>query len=129
VTYRHNVVRDFVFRICKQLGMDAAREPSIPDRVPGAEGRRPDLLFRGWEGGQDLFVDVVGSSSLQVEVVVHVAVSNLRAVVPGGPSIRVVVRREASYRERSPLLLNTSRSVWVLGGGREGVCKRIRWGC
>jgi hypothetical protein len=46
--------------------MDVAREPSFPVRVLGAEGRRPDILVIEWEGGKDLFVDVVGSSSLAV---------------------------------------------------------------
>jgi hypothetical protein len=66
VTFRHNAVRDILFRICKELGLDVVREPSFQVRGWGAEGRRPDLLLKDWEGGKDLFVDIVGSSSLTV---------------------------------------------------------------
>jgi hypothetical protein len=76
VTYRHNSVRDILFRICKELGMAVEREPSFPVRVPGAEGRRPDLLLKDWEGGKDLYIDVVGSSPL--------AVSSQKGFEPGG---------------------------------------------
>jgi hypothetical protein len=64
VTHRHNSVRNILFRLGKGMGLDVVREPHFPVRVPGAEGRRPDLLFQNWEDGRDLFTDVVGSSSL-----------------------------------------------------------------
>jgi hypothetical protein len=81
---------DYCVWVLLAMGLNVVREPSFQVRVPGTEGRRPDLLLREWEGGKDLFVDVVGSSSL--------AASNLGRSVPGGPSIRAVVRNEASYR-------------------------------
>lgn len=91
VTYRHNVVRDLLYRLAKDLGLDVAREPHFPVRVPGAEGRRPDLVFREWEGGRDLYLDVVGSSPLSA--------TNVVGFVPGGAYDRAVARKEASYRE------------------------------
>jgi hypothetical protein len=45
-------------------------------RVPGAEGRRPDLLLKDWEAERDLYLDVVGSSSP--------AGSNVEGFAPGG---------------------------------------------
>jgi hypothetical protein len=33
-------------------------------RVPGFEARRSDLMFQDWEGGRDLYIDVVGASPL-----------------------------------------------------------------
>jgi hypothetical protein len=62
-----------------------------------SQGRRPDLLLKDWEGGKDLFIDVVGSSPL--------AVSNFEGFVPGGASRRAVVQKEGTYRDtlRAPL--------------------------
>jgi hypothetical protein len=45
--------RDPLLRVCKELGMDVARDPHFPARVLGAEGRRPDLNFRDWEEEKD----------------------------------------------------------------------------
>ena len=68
-THRHNMVRDILFHIARELGVRVEREPHFPVRVPGAEGRRPDIVFRDWEEGRDLFVDVVGSSHLLCRIV------------------------------------------------------------
>jgi hypothetical protein len=84
-------VCDILCRVCKELGLAVVREPSFPVQAPGAEGRRPDLLLKDWEGRKDLYVDVVGSSSL--------AVSNMEGFVPGGASRRAVARKKGSYRD------------------------------
>jgi hypothetical protein len=120
VTYRHNSVRDILFRICKELGIAVEREPSFPVRVPGAEGRRPDLLLKVWEGGKDLYIDVMGSSSL--------AVSNMRGFEPGGPSRKAVAGKERSYRDilrpQPPSVRFLSFSFESLGGSIQ-----MPWGC
>eukprot|EP00884_Botryococcus_braunii_P022052 jgi/Botrbrau1/8530/Bobra.0029s0034.1 len=64
VTYRHNAVRDMLFRIGKEVEAVVTREPPLPVRVVGFETRRPDLVFLDWDEGRDLNVDVVGSSPL-----------------------------------------------------------------
>jgi hypothetical protein len=51
VTYRHNAVRENLYRMARVLGLDVVREPHFPIRVPGAEGRRTDLLIKDWEWG------------------------------------------------------------------------------
>jgi hypothetical protein len=99
--YRHNAVRDILFRLGQELGVTVAREPLFPTLVRGSEGRRPDVVFRNWEGDQDLFVDVVGSSSL--------ALSNLGEFVPGGAATKAAARKNASYRE----ILNSQPSSVV----------------
>jgi hypothetical protein len=63
-TYRHNAVRDILIRAGKEVGTVVVREPPLPVRVPGFEARRPDLMFQDWEGGRDLYIDVVGTSPL-----------------------------------------------------------------
>eukprot|EP00884_Botryococcus_braunii_P012645 jgi/Botrbrau1/21381/Bobra.0216s0003.1 len=60
VTFRHKAVRDVLFRIGKDLEAVVTREPPLPLRAVGFEARRPDLLFLDWDGGRDLYVDVVG---------------------------------------------------------------------
>eukprot|EP00884_Botryococcus_braunii_P009844 jgi/Botrbrau1/18861/Bobra.177_2s0021.1 len=59
VTSRHNAVRDLLFRIGKEMEAVVTREPPFPVRVVGFETRRPDLVFLDWDGGRDLYVDVV----------------------------------------------------------------------
>jgi hypothetical protein len=54
VTFRHNAVRDVLFRIGKEVEVVVTREPPLPVRVVGFEARRPDLLFVDWDGGRDL---------------------------------------------------------------------------
>jgi hypothetical protein len=39
-------------------------EPPLPVRVVGFASRRPDLVFQDWDGGRDLYIDVVGTSPL-----------------------------------------------------------------
>eukprot|EP00884_Botryococcus_braunii_P009078 jgi/Botrbrau1/18171/Bobra.53_1s0039.1 len=63
-TYRHNAVRDILFWMGKEVETMVVREPPLPVRVLGFEARRPDLMFQDWEGGRDLYIDVVGTSPL-----------------------------------------------------------------
>eukprot|EP00884_Botryococcus_braunii_P023541 jgi/Botrbrau1/9871/Bobra.0080s0006.1 len=63
-TFRHNAVWDALFRIGKEVEAMVTREPPLPVRVLGFEARRPDLMFADWDGGRDLYVDVVGTSPL-----------------------------------------------------------------
>eukprot|EP00884_Botryococcus_braunii_P007583 jgi/Botrbrau1/16826/Bobra.150_2s0051.1 len=94
VTYRHNAVRDMLFRIGKEVEAVVTREPPLPVRFVGFETRRPDLVFLDWDGGRDLYVDVVGTSPL--------AASNLAgggAFVPGGAAARAAAGKLASYWE------------------------------
>jgi hypothetical protein len=55
---------DVLFRIGKEVEVVVTREPPLPVRVVGFEASRPDLLFVDWDGGRDLYVDVVGTSPL-----------------------------------------------------------------
>lgn len=89
-TSRHNAVRDVLFVMGRRLGLDVEREPHFPVRVPGAEGRRPDLIFKNWVEGKDLYVDIAGSSPL--------CLSNLACFSAGGAASKAVARKEASYR-------------------------------
>jgi hypothetical protein len=104
--------------MARGLGLDVQREPHFPVRVPGFEGRRPDLLFKDWEQGRDLFVDVVGSSPL--------AASNLGGFVPGGAASRAVLRKESSYRDilvvQPPSVAFTSFAFESLGGLHPDAC-------
>jgi hypothetical protein len=91
MTARHNAVRDFLFRLGRELQLRVEREPQFPVRVEGAEGRRADLVIYDWEGGKDLHIDVVGSSPLSM--------SSREAFVPGKAMQKGVARKLVSYRE------------------------------
>eukprot|EP00884_Botryococcus_braunii_P021482 jgi/Botrbrau1/8017/Bobra.384_2s0039.1 len=90
VTYRHNAVRDMLFRIGKEVEAVVTREPPLPVRVVGFETRRPDLVFLDWDGGRDLYVDVVGTSPLAASYL-----AGGGEFVPGGAA----AGKLASYRE------------------------------
>jgi hypothetical protein len=85
----------------KDVEAVVTREPPLPVRVVGFEMRRPDLVFLDWDGGRDLYVDVVGISPL--------AASYLAGggdFVAGGAAARAAAGKLASYREvllRQPL--------------------------
>eukprot|EP00884_Botryococcus_braunii_P021563 jgi/Botrbrau1/8090/Bobra.0230s0015.1 len=96
VTYRHNAVRDMLFRVGKEVEAVVTREPPLPVRVVGFETRRPDLVFLDWDGGRDLYVDVVGTSPLAAS---HLAGGG--AFLPGGAAARAAAGKLASYREVS----------------------------
>ncbi len=66
------------------------REPPFPTPVPGHERRRADLRLHGWEEGLTaLYVDVVGSSPLNV--------ANLQHFVPGGAATRAAEHKQTRY--------------------------------
>eukprot|EP00884_Botryococcus_braunii_P000089 jgi/Botrbrau1/10080/Bobra.0355s0033.1 len=93
-TYRHNAVRDLLFRVGKEVETVVVREPPLPVRGLGFEARRPDLIFQDWEGRGDLYIDVVCTSPL--------APSYGRGgagFVPGGAVARAAAGKLASHRE------------------------------
>jgi hypothetical protein len=90
-TYRHNMVRDCLFRIAKKLGVSVGREPQFPIQAPGMEARRPDLVLFGWDNGRDLYLDVVGSSPL--------ALSYRESYEPGGAVVRAAAHKVVFYRQ------------------------------
>ena len=89
-TYRHNQVRDCLYRVAKELQLMVGREPQFPVQAPGLEARRPDLVLFDWDNGRDLYVDVVGSSPL--------AQSYREYYVPGGAVTRAAAHKMAFYR-------------------------------
>jgi hypothetical protein len=88
-TYRHNRVRDCLFRMAKELQVMVGREPQFPVQAPGLEARWPDLVFFDWDNGRDIYVDVVGSSPL--------AQSYRECYVPGGAVVRAGAHKMAFY--------------------------------
>lgn len=48
--------------MARELALAVHWEPRFPTPVFGSISRRPDLVFRDWDNGRDLYVDVVGSS-------------------------------------------------------------------
>jgi hypothetical protein len=49
----------------KELRVLVGHEPQFPVQVPGMEAWRPNPVFYYWEHGRDLYVDVVGLSTLR----------------------------------------------------------------
>jgi hypothetical protein len=78
-------------------------KPDFPIRIPGAEGRCPDLLLRIWEEGRNLYNVVVGSSSL--------ASSNVEVFAPGpgGAALRAVARNSSFQRRRPTVRFSVLR--------------------
>lgn len=70
----------------RTLGLDVDRETHF---LCECQGRRPGLVFRNWEFGKDLYVDVVGSSPMSV--------SNAGAFSHGNAAIHAVASSD-SYR-------------------------------
>eukprot|EP00884_Botryococcus_braunii_P011270 jgi/Botrbrau1/20143/Bobra.0173s0045.1 len=103
VTSRHNAVWDLLFRIGKEVEAVVTWEPPLPVRVVGFETRRPDLVFLDWDGGRDLYVDVVGTSPLAASYW-----AGGWEFVPGGGAARAAAGKLASYRE---VLLRQPRCV------------------
>jgi hypothetical protein len=84
--------------------------------VLGFEARRPDLMFQDWEGGRDLYIDVVSISPL--------APSYGRGgagFVPGGAGALPAAGKLASYRavllRQPPRVVFRPFSFETLGGG------------
>eukprot|EP00884_Botryococcus_braunii_P006632 jgi/Botrbrau1/15970/Bobra.0294s0008.1 len=113
--YRHNAVRYILFRVGKEVETVVVREPPLPVRVLGFEARRPDLMFQDWEGGRDLYIDVVGTSPLPPSYGRGGA-----RFVPGGAGARAAAGKLASDREillrQPPRLVFRPFSCETLGG-------------
>jgi hypothetical protein len=128
VTFRHNAVRDVLFRIGKEVEVVVTREPPLPVRVVGFEARRPDLLFVDWDGGRDLYVDVVGTSPLAASYW-----AGGGDFVPGGAATRAAGGKVASYREvllrQPPRVVFRPFAFETFGGfdaAAEEVLKRLQ---
>eukprot|EP00884_Botryococcus_braunii_P008718 jgi/Botrbrau1/17848/Bobra.0127s0088.1 len=93
-TYRHNAVRDILFRVGKEIEAVVVRKPSLPVRVLGFAAHRLDLMFQDWEGGRDLYIDVVGTSPLAPSYGCGGA-----GFLPGGAAVRAAAGKLAWYRE------------------------------
>eukprot|EP00884_Botryococcus_braunii_P006641 jgi/Botrbrau1/15979/Bobra.0375s0004.1 len=96
VTFRHNAVRDLLFRIGMEVAAVGTREPPLPVRVVGFESHGPDLVFLDWDGGWDLYVDVMGTSPLAAS---YWSGGGGGGVVPGGVAARAAAGKLASYRK------------------------------
>jgi hypothetical protein len=114
-TYCHNAVRDILIRV----GKEVVREPPFPFRVLGfeARARRPDLMFQDWEGGRDLYIDVVGTSPLEPSYGRGAA-----GFLPGGAGAWAAAGKLASYRavllRQPPRVVFRPFSFETLGGWR-----------
>ncbi|GJW61100.1 putative reverse transcriptase domain-containing protein [Tanacetum coccineum] len=66
--YRHDMVRDVLFDICRHAGISAKKEASVNFFSDPSDGRstlRPtDVLVFGWVGGKHARVDLTGVSPL-----------------------------------------------------------------
>jgi hypothetical protein len=64
VAYRYIAVRDILYRMAKELGLDAVESPISLFVSPGRRGDDLTYCLRIGRRGRDLYLDVVGSSSL-----------------------------------------------------------------
>ncbi|GJZ83075.1 hypothetical protein Tco_0648248 [Tanacetum coccineum] len=66
--YRHDMVRDVLFYICRRAGISAKKEAPVNSLTDPSDGRstlRPvDVLVFGWVGGKHACVDLTGVSPL-----------------------------------------------------------------
>nr|GFA39901.1 putative reverse transcriptase domain-containing protein [Tanacetum cinerariifolium] len=66
--YRHDMVRDVFFNICRRVGISAKKEASVNFLTGMSNGRstlRPvNVLLFGWVGGKHACVDLIGVSPL-----------------------------------------------------------------
>ncbi|GJT42120.1 hypothetical protein Tco_0941985 [Tanacetum coccineum] len=66
--YRHDMVRDVLFDICRRAGIAEKKEPPVNILTDPSDGRstlRPaDVLEFGWVGGKHACVDLTGVSPL-----------------------------------------------------------------
>ncbi|GJR83240.1 hypothetical protein Tco_0154025 [Tanacetum coccineum] len=74
--YRHDMVRDVLFDICRRAGISAKKEAPVNFLTDPSDGRstlRPaDVLVFGWVGGKHACVDLTGVSPLAVELLSRV---------------------------------------------------------
>ncbi|GJV68014.1 putative reverse transcriptase domain-containing protein [Tanacetum coccineum] len=68
IKYRHDMVRDVLFDICRRAGISAKKEAPVNFLTDPSDGRstlRPaDVLIFGWVGGKHACVDLTGVSPL-----------------------------------------------------------------
>nr|GEY49513.1 putative reverse transcriptase domain-containing protein [Tanacetum cinerariifolium] len=66
--YRHNMVRDVLFDICRRAGISAKKEAPVNFSTDPSDGRstlrQADVLVFGWVGGKHACVDLTGVSHL-----------------------------------------------------------------
>ncbi|GJR64394.1 hypothetical protein Tco_0010459 [Tanacetum coccineum] len=66
--YRHDMVRDVLFYMCRRAGISAKKEAPVNFLTDPSDGRstlRPaDVLVFGWVGGKHAYVDLTGVSPL-----------------------------------------------------------------
>ncbi|GJR59436.1 hypothetical protein Tco_1501598 [Tanacetum coccineum] len=68
IKYRHDMVRDVLFDICRRAGISTKKEAPVNFLTDPSDGRstlRPaDVLVFGWVGGKHACVDLTGVSPL-----------------------------------------------------------------
>ncbi|GJW86583.1 hypothetical protein Tco_0161923, partial [Tanacetum coccineum] len=66
--YRHDIVRDVLFDICRCAGISAKNEAHVNFLTDPSDGRSTlslaDVFAFGWVGGKDACVDFIGVSPL-----------------------------------------------------------------
>ncbi|GKE72707.1 hypothetical protein Tco_1534748 [Tanacetum coccineum] len=66
--YRHDMVRDVFFDICRHVGISAKKEAPVNFLTDPSDRRStlrpPDILIFGWVGGKHACVDLTGDSPL-----------------------------------------------------------------
>jgi hypothetical protein len=86
--------------------------PISPSVSRGRKGAARTCCLRTGKGGRDLYLDVVGSSSL--------ADTNVEAFAPGGAADRAVARKMSAYRDimrvQSPSVVLRAFAFESLGG-------------
>nr|GFC24162.1 leucine-rich repeat protein [Tanacetum cinerariifolium] len=64
--YRHDMVMDVLFDVCRRARISAKKEASVnflADPLDGRSTLRPaDVLIFGWVGGKHVCVDLIGVS-------------------------------------------------------------------
>ena len=92
IKHRHNLVRDTLLDICFRSGISASKEVDIGLVDESGRSLRPaDLFLYAWDRGQDVCVDLTGSSPLTR--------SGLSDFVPGQVVVEAAKRKCAKYRD------------------------------
>eukprot|EP00884_Botryococcus_braunii_P016683 jgi/Botrbrau1/3699/Bobra.0008s0026.1 len=93
VTYRHNAVRDILFRIGKEVEAVVTREPPLPVRVVGFEPRRTWSFLIGMGAGISM---LMWWEPLHLPPLIWLVVGPF---CRGGAAARAAAGKLASYRE------------------------------
>ncbi|KAL6497080.1 hypothetical protein OROGR_029009 [Orobanche gracilis] len=92
IKHRHNLVRDTILDVCFRSGISAGKEVDIGLRDESDRSLRPaNLLLYAWDRGQEVFVDLTGSSPLTR--------SGMMDFVPGQVVAKAVKRKCEKYRD------------------------------